>query len=115
MTRFSLLVCALAACDQLWGLGEVPAPGPPIDAAPDSPDASSLPCDGEQVGGGMYLLCVPSSAPSALTLDGTINTDTYEHCSNDPRGFCAVAAQSITVMNLTVTGGQPLALAAGTL
>jgi hypothetical protein len=114
--RWPLLACILAACGFRKGaiatddgsvIGDDDAPGMDamgIDVMPDAPAFC--------YGSGLVETCFDDAPSGTVTLDNDIDTDTDGLCDDDPRNaaWCVIAAGSITVNDIAVTGALPLVL-----
>lgn len=111
------LVCAASMTCERTDVDAAASDGandPPVDALADaSPPADASLCFGQ----GLVMLCLPQapSAPYAVTVSTTLDTDASAVCSVSFDEWCVIAATEINIQNaglLVARGSRPLVLVA---
>lgn len=100
--------------------------GPPIDAPIDAYQHDTYVHDARECfgGSGAYQLCFDMMPPmGAVTLAGTLNTDTDARCMAMPASWmtagqpdsCLILGKAITIATVAVTGAKPLVVLGDTI
>lgn len=104
---FSCLLL-LSGCDLLFKITHVDAVTPEVDAPSDAPS--------QCVGHGILKPCVNPIVDDAVTLKGSIDTDTDPRCvvlpQTDDVDLCALVGVNIMVQSTVAIGSRPLVLIA---
>lgn len=104
--RFVVGLLLLAACDQLFGIDQVPVQ----DASADTSDAGQ-----ECIGGVLFDVCYdPATAPMTLPASRAIDTTTNAQCTQVRGGtppLCIIIAQQVDIEDsLRIVGPDPVAI-----
>jgi len=96
-----------AGCRAVFGLDEPGEPGSGVDAAADAAPDPLRRCWGSEF---EICLSTPPAEAGPRTLFGALDTSTSPQCESSIAAWCVVAAHTLTVKSVDVTGARPLIL-----
>jgi len=100
----AVLVACPSGCNQILGIGD-------FHLGDDQGSDVGMFCLGSTA---LYKYCAADAPMGAVTLSKDIDTDSTQDCQTDAaNGVCVIAADTIGVQRVAVTGSLPLVLVAG--